>query len=95
MLAPKNGGGRYSGVVEDDAYDLSPLYAYIEYGGESFVRLCDRKVLSSPEDEEIGMLFEIGRIMLECGVSYDALRCSSDEIGYKKNSGDWTFFYKI
>ncbi|OBX34993.1 hypothetical protein A8U91_04056 [Halomonas elongata] len=56
-------------VITDNSVDISPLYDHVKYDGESLVRICDGVVLRTPVDEEVGMLFEIGRLMKDCGVS--------------------------
>lgn len=56
-------------VTSTDVQDLSPLYPHVRYDGLSFLRAHDGTRLSQPEDEEPGMLFEIGRLMAEHGVS--------------------------
>ncbi|WP_230589717.1 DUF6710 family protein, partial [Pseudomonas chlororaphis] len=61
------------GVVETSQVDdLSSLYDYVHYDGNSFIRTHDGQKLGTPRDEEPGMLFEIGRLMNQLGVRYDA-----------------------
>ncbi|MBV2205730.1 MAG: hypothetical protein KUL87_09935 [Pseudomonas sp.] len=59
-------------VVTDSARDFSSLYAHLHYDGLSMIRSHDGVRLWEPVDEELGILFEIGRLMLEHGVRYDA-----------------------
>lgn|GEM_PF-925448 len=59
-------------VVTGTVTDLSPLYAHVRYDGMSMVRTHDARRLWEPVDEELGILFEIGRLMVERGVRYDA-----------------------
>lgn len=67
------------GVVETTQVDdLSRLYDYVHYDGSSFVRTHDGQELGTPRDEEPGMLFEIGRLMNQLGVRYDACLIGSD-----------------
>ena len=56
-------------VTSTDVQDLTPLYSYVRYDGLDFLRNHDGVQLSQPEDEEPGMLFEIGRLMVERGVA--------------------------
>ncbi len=77
-------GGNHSiaaGIANVEGYidstetlDLSPLYDLVGYDGNRFVRLRDRAVLSEPEEEVPGMLFEIGRLMLQHGIGTDMER---------------------
>lgn len=59
-------------LVTEAVTDLSPLYAHLHYDGLSMVRRHDGCALWEVVDEELGVLFEIGRLMLEHGVRYDA-----------------------
>ncbi len=56
-------------VTSTDVQDLTPLYSHVRYDGLDFLRNHDGAQLSQPEDEEPGMLFEIGRLMVERGVA--------------------------
>ncbi|MFZ4824129.1 hypothetical protein CQW32_20420 [Pseudomonas putida] len=58
-------------VEADSVIDLSPLYAYLHYDGLSMIRTHDGCRLWEPVDEELGILFELGRLMLEHKVGYD------------------------
>lgn len=63
-------------VVSAYTQDFTPVYQHVRYDGETFVRLHDGATLGSPVDEEPGMLFEIGRLMIERGVKFDADKTS-------------------
>lgn len=67
------------GEVIADALDLSVAYEHVVFDGIAFRRKHDGMVLNIPEEEEPGVLFEIGRHMLELGVQYDASTISSRE----------------
>ncbi|MGK8436765.1 DUF6710 family protein [Ectopseudomonas hydrolytica] len=67
-------------VVTEAVTDLSPLYAHLRYDGLSFVRRHDGTPLWDVIDEELGVLFEIGRLMLERGVRYDSPIAAGPEI---------------
>lgn len=65
-----------AGIVNGEGYvdssevqDLVPLYSHVKYDGNAFVRSHNGTILSEPVDEEPGMLFEIGRLMIEHNVS--------------------------
>lgn len=70
-LAAAIGDGSGS-LVTREVFDFSVVYPYVIYDGDSFVRRHDRATLNRPKYEEAGILFEIGRRMLEIGVAYDA-----------------------
>lgn len=61
-----NGEGH---VNSTEVHDLTPLYPHVKYDGVSFLRSHDGTVLSQPADEELGVLFEIGRLMLQHSVA--------------------------
>jgi hypothetical protein len=67
------------GWVPAIAHDLSVSYEHIRYDGLGFVRLHDGHVLSTPREEEPGLLFELGRLMIDLGVEYDARPISSED----------------
>lgn len=73
--------------------DISPVYDHVDYNGTAFIRRHDGHVLLDAEDEEPGILFEIGRLMLEHGVSYDVMPISSRELSEK--SADRNSYYKV
>jgi len=58
-------------VVTGEVIDLSPLYEYVRYDGVHMLRIHDGAKLWEPIEEEFGILFEIGRLMVEHGVCYD------------------------
>ncbi|MFT7776601.1 MAG: hypothetical protein QM732_25735 [Roseateles sp.] len=60
------------GEVVADARDISAAYHHVFYDGCEFRRKHDGTGLSAPTEEEPGVLFELGRRMLELGVEYDA-----------------------
>lgn len=60
------------GEVFAEPRDLSVVYDHVRYDGIAFVREHDGRRLNTPSAEEPGMLFEIGRKMLQHGVEYDA-----------------------
>jgi len=66
-------------VVTESVTDLSPLYGYVRYDGDSMVRIHDGSRLSEPVEEEPGILFEIGRLMMEHDVRYDAQAVAEGE----------------
>lgn len=59
-------------VTSINAEDVTPIYEHVRYDGHSFVRIFDGAALSQPQDEEPGILYEIGRLMVEHGVSPSA-----------------------
>ena len=74
--------------------DISPLYQYVHYDGENFVRTFDGFVLSQPQDEESGMLYEIGRLMIRYGVSPSA-KYVDPHVEFKFPPSDIDFYYKV
>ncbi|USR37602.1 hypothetical protein L1F06_012935 [Ectopseudomonas hydrolytica] len=72
-------------VVTRTVTDLSPLYAHVRYDGMSMVRTHDACRLWEPVDEELGILFEIGRLMVEHGVRYDAQVAVEEDEGEAGN----------
>lgn len=67
------------GEVIAEALDLAVAYEHVVFDGIAFRRKHDGMVLNIPEEDEPGMLFEIGRHMLELDVQYDASTISSRE----------------
>jgi len=59
-------------VTTTEVIDLSNLYEYIRYDGSYMLRIHDGSKLYRPDEEEFGIIFEIGRLMLDCRVCYDA-----------------------
>ncbi|KSQ24954.2 hypothetical protein FA454_14355 [Pseudomonas aeruginosa] len=74
-------------VVTEAVTDLSPLYAHLRYNGLSMVRQHDGRTLWEVADDGLGVLFEIGRLMLEHGVRYDARVVDDTEIEDDKGEG--------
>jgi len=66
-------------VLTTDVTDVSRLYPHIKYDGISFACTESGRLYHSPRDEEAGMLFEIGRIMLEKNVIYDCEQAPTTE----------------
>jgi len=58
-------------VVTREVVDCSPLYEHVRYDGVGMIRIHDGVKLCEPIEEEFGILFEIGRLMVEHGVCYD------------------------
>lgn len=58
-------------LLTESVTDLSPLYEFVKYDGIAFIRRADGYQLSTPHHEEPGILFEIGRLMVEHGITYD------------------------
>ncbi|MBJ7223490.1 MULTISPECIES: DUF6710 family protein [unclassified Brenneria] len=81
-------------VTSTDVQDLTPLYAHVRYDGLAFVRTCDGRALSRPEDEEPGILFEIGRLMVEHGVASGVARIELDATSAPSLSGG-DGYYKV
>ncbi|MCL2886328.1 MAG: hypothetical protein FWF20_06015 [Betaproteobacteria bacterium] len=81
-------------VTSTEVQDLTPLYAYVQYDGLSFLRIHDGAQLSQPEDEEPGMLFEIGRLMVEHGVIAAVERIDPDAAPNPSLSGG-DGYYKV
>jgi len=59
-------------VTSINVEDVTPIYEHVRYDGHSFVRTFDGAVISQPQDEEAGMLYEIGRLMIAHGVGPSA-----------------------
>ncbi|MGP3790525.1 DUF6710 family protein [Pseudomonas sp. B392_1p] len=81
-------------VVTESVTDLSPLYAHLRYDGLSMIRTHDSSALWEPFDEELGVLFEIGRLMLERGVRYDAPAVGDDE-GNDEEGEQYPICYRV
>ena len=81
-------------VTSTDVQDLSPLYPHVRYDGLSFLRTHDGARLSQPEDEEPGMLFEIGRLMTEHGVNTGIEWIDPDIVPEPSLSGG-DIYYKV
>lgn len=76
----------FGSVVTSETFDISAAYPYVTYDGTSFVRKHDGAILNRPEREEAGLLFEIGRRMLEIDVPYDAPLANAEEYWTQRNS---------
>lgn len=51
-------------------YSFEKIYDYVYFDGLNFIRKHDKKIISQPTFFESGLLFELGRIMLEHNISY-------------------------
>ncbi|HFJ0421598.1 TPA: DUF6710 family protein [Pseudomonas aeruginosa] len=80
-------------VVTDSVRDFSPLYAHVHYDGVSMVRMHDGHRLWEPVDEELGILFEIGRLMLDNGVRYDAPVATDDDLARESSPVCYRVFF--
>lgn len=97
-------GGNHSitaGIADGEGWvpakpcDLSKAYAHVVYDGVEFVRKHDGAVLSSPAEEESGILFEIGRLMVKLGVEYDAPVISDAEKRDLMQDDRYTGLYQV
>lgn len=61
-----NGCGK---IVRYEAYDGSRVFEFVECDGSHFKRKCDGRVVSPVRDVEFAAIFEIGRLMTQCGVT--------------------------
>ncbi|HBP6530093.1 DUF6710 family protein [Pseudomonas aeruginosa] len=82
-------------VVAETVIDFAPLYAHVRYDGVSMIRTHDGFNLWTPVDEELGILFEIGRLMLEQGVRYDAQRTTANESNSDEGSESFPICYRV
>lgn len=57
-------------IVTDSVYDISNLYKYIYCDGIHYRYIKDNSVLNSVKNVEFAAIFEIGRMMVEHGISY-------------------------
>ena len=67
------------GEVFAEPLDICGAYEHVYYDGCAFKRLHDDVMLNAPRDEETGTLFEIGRLMHELDVPYDATSVDPEE----------------
>lgn len=81
-------------VTSTDVQDLTPLYSHVRYDGLDFLRTHDGAQLSRPEDEEPGMLFEIGRLMAERGVAA-GVKCIDPEPAPDPSLSGGDGYYKV
>ncbi|AXL70970.1 DUF6710 family protein [Pseudomonas aeruginosa] len=82
-------------VVAETVIDLAPLYAHVRYDGVSMIRTHDGFNLWTPVDEEFGILFEIGRLMVENRVRYDAQRTTANESNSDEGSESFPICYRV
>ncbi|WP_191833342.1 DUF6710 family protein [Pseudomonas fluorescens] len=82
-------------VVAETVTDLAPLYDHVRYDGVSMVRTHDGHRLWEPIDEELGILFEIGRLMLEHGVRYDAQVAADNESNSDESGESFPICYRV
>ncbi|WP_345719014.1 DUF6710 family protein [Thauera aromatica] len=82
-------------VVAETVIALAPLYAHVRYDGVSMIRTHDGFNLWTPVDEELGILFEIGRLMLEYGVRYDAQVAAAHESNSDDSSESFPICYRV
>ncbi|MGU1062169.1 DUF6710 family protein [Pseudomonas aeruginosa] len=82
-------------VVAETVTDLAPLYAHVRYDGVSMARTHDGHRLWEPLDEELGILFEIGRLMLEHGVRYDAQVAADNESNSDESGESFPICYRV
>jgi len=57
-------------ITTDMVYDVSPLYKHVYCDGLYYRRLYDGSVISKVSKPEFAAIFEIGRIMVEKGISF-------------------------
>ncbi len=82
-------------VVAETVIDLAPLYDHVRYDGVSMIRTHDGFNLWTPVDEELGILFEIGRLMLEHGVRYDAQVSADNESNSDESDESFPICYRV
>ncbi|PMX27612.1 MULTISPECIES: DUF6710 family protein [unclassified Pseudomonas] len=82
-------------VVAETVIDLAPLYAHVRYDGASMIRTHDGFNLWTPVDEELGILFEIGRVMVEYGVRYDAQVAADSESNSDESDESFPICYRV
>jgi hypothetical protein len=82
-------------VVAETVIDLAPLYAHVRYDGVSMIRIHDGYRLWEPIDEELGILFEIGRLMVEYRVRYDAHMATANESDNDEGSESFPICYRV
>jgi hypothetical protein len=73
------GGGNHSitaGILQgtgsipaEEVFDMSAVYPHLSCDGEHFTRRCDNKVVAKVSSIECAAIFEIGRRMLDHGLS--------------------------
>lgn len=77
------------GEVIAEPLDIAVAYEHVYFDGLAFRRKHDGETLNAPTEEEPGALFEIGRLMHELGVPYDAHLANSEE---RQRVLDWNRF---
>lgn len=82
-------------VVAETVTDLAPLYAHVRYDGLSMIRTHDGYRLWEPIDEELGILFEIGRLMVEHRVRYDAQVATDKESNSDESGESFPICYRV
>lgn len=82
-------------VVAETVIDLAPLYDHVRYDGVSMIRTHDGFNLWTPVDEELGILFEIGRLMVEYRVRYDAQVAADNESNSDYNDESFPICYRV
>ncbi|HBO3409687.1 DUF6710 family protein [Pseudomonas aeruginosa] len=82
-------------VVAETVIDLAPMYAHVRYDGVSMIRRHDGYRLWEPIDEELGILFEIGRLMVEHGVRYDAQMATANESNSDEGGESFPICYRV
>ncbi|MFZ4823949.1 hypothetical protein CQW32_04820 [Pseudomonas putida] len=82
-------------VVAETVIDLAPLYAHVRYDGVSMIRTHDGYRLWEPIDEELGILFEIGRLMVEHRVRYDAQMVTANESNSDEGGESFPICYRV
>ncbi|MBK3845830.1 DUF6710 family protein [Stutzerimonas xanthomarina] len=82
-------------VVAEKVTDLSPLYTHVRYDGVSMIRTHDGHRLWQPVDEELGILFEIGRLMVEHGVRYDAQVATDNDSNSDESGESFPICYRV
>jgi hypothetical protein len=75
--------------------DFTPSYEFVEYDGLSFKRKYDGLTLSRPVDEEIGQLYEIGRLMVELDSPYDAEPATDNNEQSSSRHDRWAVLYQV
>jgi hypothetical protein len=74
------GGGNHSlttGIIQGDGivrpngiYDITTVYNYVKCDGKNYIRIEDEQIISPVYNIEFAAIFEIGRIMIEKGISF-------------------------
>jgi len=97
------GGGNHSiatglangegSVTSTNVVDISVLFPLVRYDGVAFFRTDNGQELSRPRYEESGVLFEIGRLMVEHGVQSRVEQVDPEAATRSLVSGD--AYYKV